>query len=149
MNRRRVILGGLGVIGIAGVGAWGLGHVALQAEIAAVLRRRLGFLRLDPTGLRTFAIDQTDAVFHKKIPTRNRLRYHLLAAASPSYKRFYLSKDTRSRLARFEDTLVSTYLLSSDFFLNGSDESRTVHYVAYYDSLRPCQNPFARPAVPA
>jgi len=39
------------------------------------------------------------------------------------------------------------YLLSSDFFQNHADESRTVRYLAYYDLLIPCQNPFARPAV--
>ncbi len=147
-NRRRVIFGGLGVIGLA-AGGWVVGHVALESEIAATLNRRLDYLKLDPDGVRRFAKDQTDAVFHKKIPTWNRLRYHLLAASAASYKRFYRSTDTQSRLARFEDTLVSTYLLSSDFLLNGADESRTVNYVAYYDSLRPCQNPFARPAVAA
>jgi hypothetical protein len=149
MNRRRVILGGLGVVGVAGLGAWGIGHVTLKAEIVSILRRRLGFLKLDEKGLHAFAKDQTDAAFHKKIPTWNRLRYHLLAAAAPSYKRFFRSTDARSRIARLEDNLVSTYLLSSDFFLNGADESRTVNYVAYYDALLPCQNPFARPAVDA
>jgi hypothetical protein len=147
MNRRRVILGGLGVVAVAGLGAWGLGHVALEAEIVSILRRRLGFLKLDQQGVHAFAKDQTDAAFHKKIPTWSRLRYHLLAAAAPSYKRFFRSIDTRSRVARLEDNLVSTYLLSSDFFLNGADESRTVNYVAYYDPLHPCQNPFARPVL--
>lgn len=149
MNRRRAILGGLVLAGVAGVGAWGLGHVGLKAEIVSILRRRLGYLKLDDTGVRAFAKDQTDAAFHKKIPTWNRLRYHLLAAAAPSYKRFFRSADTRSRIVRLEDNLVSTYLLSSDFFLNGADESRTVKYVGYYDPLRPCQNPFARPAIDA
>jgi hypothetical protein len=72
-----------------------------------------------------------------------------LSAVAPSFKRYYRSTDKRSRLARLEDSLVSTYLLSSDFFLNGADESRKINYVAYYDPMRPCQNPFARPAVDA
>jgi hypothetical protein len=147
MNRRRVILGGLGVVGVAGLGAWGLGHVALRAEIVSILHRRLGFLKLDEKGVHAFAKDQTDAAFHKKIPSWQRLRFHLLAAGIPSYKRFFRSTDTRTRLRRLEDNLVSTYLLSSDFFLNGADESRTVNYLAYYDPLLPCKNPFARPAV--
>ena len=96
---------------------------------------------------RAFAKDQTNATFAKKIPTWSRMRYHLLASGGSSFKRFYRSTDTRSRFARFEDTLVSTYLLSTDFFWNGSDESRTVNYVAYYDPNRPCHNPFARPVV--
>jgi hypothetical protein len=116
-------------------------------EIASILRRRLGFLKLDEGGVRAFARDQTRATFSKKIPTWNRLRYHLLASGASSFKRFYRSTDAHSRMGRFEDTLVSTYLLSSDFFWNGSDESRTVNYVAYYDPNRPCHNPFARPVV--
>jgi hypothetical protein len=106
-------------------------------------------LKLDPDGVHAFAKDQSKAAFNKKIPTYNRLRYHLLAAAMPSYKRNFRSIDKRSRLAKFEDNLVANYLLSSDFFLNGADESRVVKYVAYYDPLRPCQNPFARPATDA
>jgi hypothetical protein len=142
-------MGGLGAVGVAGLGAWGLGRLGFQVEIASILRRRLGFLKLDEGGIRAFAKDQTRAMFNKKIPTWNRLRYHLTASGASSFKRFYRSTDTRSRFARFEDTLVSTYLLSSDFFWNGSDESRKVNYVAFYDPLRPCNNPFARPVVGA
>ena len=149
ISRRRLIMGGLGAVGVAGLGAWGLGRLGFQVEIASILRRRLGFLKLDEGGIRAFAKDQTRAIFGKKIPNWNRLRYHLTASGASSFKRFYRSADTRSRFARFEDTLVSTYLLSSDFFWNGSDESRKVNYVAYYDPLRPCNNPFARPVVGA
>ena len=149
ISRRRLIVGGLGAVGAAGLGAWGLGRLGFQMEIVSILRRRLDYLKLDEGGIRAFAKDQTRATFGKKIPTWNRLRYHLLASGASSFKRFYRSTDTRSRIARFEDTLVSTYLLSSDYFWNASDESRTVNYVAYYDPNRPCNNPFARPAVDA
>jgi hypothetical protein len=149
ISRRRLIVGGLGAVGALGLGAWGLGRLGFRLEIASILRRRLGFLKLDESGVRAFAKDQTNAMFNKKIPTWNRLRYHLLASGASSFKRFYRSTDARSRMGRFEDTLVSTYLLSSDFFWNGADESRKVNYLAYYDPNRPCQNPFARPAVDA
>ena len=107
INRRRVILGGLGLIGLAG-GGWVVGHVALQTEIAAILHRRLGFLKLDPNGVRTFATDQTDAVFHKKIPTWNRLRYHLLAGSAPAFTASYGIADSSmepqlEQLARLAD----------------------------------------------
>ena len=147
ISRRRLIFGGLGAVGAAGLGAWGLGRLGFQMEIASILRRRLGFLKLDDGGVRAFAKDQTRATFSKKIPSWNRLRYHMLASGASSFKRFYRSTDTHSRMGRFEDALVSTYLLSSDFFWNGSDESRKVNYVAYYDPNRPCHNPFARPVV--
>jgi hypothetical protein len=146
-SRRRLIVGGLGAVAAAGLGAWGLGRLGFRMEIASILRRRLGFLKMDEGGIRAFAKDQTRATFSKKIPTWNRLRYHMLASGASSFKRFYRSTDTPSRMGKFEDTLVSTYLLSSDFFWNGSDESRTVNYVAYYDPNRPCHNPFARPVL--
>jgi hypothetical protein len=146
MNRRRVLLGGLGIIGVVGLGAWGFGRMGAEAEIIAVLRRRLSFLELDAEGLHLYAIDQVTAFLGKRLPTWNRLRYHFKSAVAPSFKRYYRSTDTRSRITQAEDSLVSTFLLSSDFFLNGSDESRLVRYVAFYDPLRPCTgDPFARP----
>jgi hypothetical protein len=37
------------------------------------------------------------------------------------------------------------YLLSTDFFLHGADESRRVHYVGFVDPyVTPCSNPLAR-----
>lgn len=147
MNRRRLLLGGLAFVAVVGIGTWGFGRMGAQAEIVAVLRRRLAFLNLDQDGLRHFAKDQVAALLNKRMPTWNRLRYHFLSAVAPSFKRYYRSTDTRSRIARAEDSLVSTYLLSSDFFWNGADESRIIQYVAYYDPMRACGNPFARPAV--
>lgn len=42
-----------------------------------------------------------------------------------------------------EDTVVRKYLLSSDFFVNGANESRTVKYLGWSDEYVPCVNPFA------
>ena len=147
MNRRRLLLGGCGVVGVIGLGTWGFGRASLEAEIAAVVRRRLSFLDLDREGVRAYARDQVTAMLNKKFPTWNRLRYHFLSAVAPSFNRYYRSTDKRSRIARGEDTLVSTYLLSSDFFWKGSDESRKVLYLAFYDPMRACSNPFARPVI--
>lgn len=148
MNRRRVLLAGLGVLGALGLGAWGFGRMGAEAEIIAVLRRRLSFLHLDAEGLHLYAKDQVTALLSKRLPTWNRLRYHFKSAVAPSFARYYRSADTRSRIARAEDSLVSTFLLSSDFFRNGADESRVVKYLALYDPMRACTgDPFARPAV--
>jgi hypothetical protein len=41
--------------------------------------------------------------------------------------------------------LVPAYLLSTDFFLNGEDESRPPIFVAFYDPyVSPCYNPLAQ-----
>ncbi len=38
----------------------------------------------------------------------------------------------------------SRFLASTDFFQNGGDEAKPVHYVTYYDPyISPCYNPFA------
>lgn len=144
INRRRVLWGGMAAVGITVLGAWGIGRVGFEAGIASALRRRLAYLTLDEAGLKHFAKDQADATFNKKFPTWNRLRYHLSSTVAPSFQRFYRMNDSRSQLTRLEDTLVVTYLLSSDFFLNGAQETRTINYLAYFDPQRPCQNPFSR-----
>jgi hypothetical protein len=145
ISRRRLLVGGVGVVGAVGLAGWGVGRVGLRAEIVALLKRRLDYLKLDEKGLKTFATDKVDAIFNKKIPTWNRLRYHF-GAQLPSYARYYRS-DGLSRTASFEEGVVQLYLLSSSFFINGADESKLVEYVGYYDPTHPCQNPFACPVI--
>jgi len=145
ISRRRLLVGGLGLFGTVAVGVWGFGRTELEARMVAMLRRRLAFLQLDQDGLHAYARDQVAALLSKRMPTWNRLRYHLRSAVAPSFKRYYRSSDGRSRIAKAEDAFVSAYLLSSDFLVNGADESRVVRYVAFYDPMRACGNPFARP----
>jgi hypothetical protein len=146
INRRRVIVGGIGLVGMGGLAAWGVGRIGLKAEIVALLKRRLDYLKLDEQGVQTFATDRVDAMFNKKIPTWNRLRYHF-GAGIPSAPRFQRTTDARSQVVRFEDAVVQLFLLSSNFFVDGADESRVVRYVGYFDPTHPCQNPFARQVI--
>jgi hypothetical protein len=146
MSRRQLLLGGLGTAALAALGLGTFGRGAIEAEIAAHVRRRLSFLTLDDTGLRRFAADQV-AVLLAKRPTVNRLKYHFLSHIAPSFTRYLRSTETRSRLEQTIDAFASTYLMSSDFFQNGADESETVHYVSFYDPLLACGNPFARAAI--
>jgi hypothetical protein len=55
IKRRTFLLGGLGVIVVAGLGVIGVGPVAARAQIASLVRKRLGFLKLDEAGLNEFA----------------------------------------------------------------------------------------------
>jgi hypothetical protein len=145
ITRRRFLLGGLGALVLAGAGIIGFGRPALEAEIVAILRRRLDYLKLDDEGLHAYARDQVGVLLAKR-PSLGRLRYHFVSAVGPTFKRFMRSTDTRSRMERMGDMFVSTYLISSDFFTNGSDESRIVRYVGFYDPMvRPCGSPFSRP----
>lgn len=146
MPSRRVFLAAAAA-GIATVATWRYQRGSEEDAVIAVLQKRLGYLKLDAQGLRAFARDLVGA----RIVSAGRLR--LIAAAAPVYSRLDLSSYPRvltHTLRHGEERLVSLYLLSSDFFPNGADETRIVRYRAYYDPVRDphlCRNPFARPVV--
>jgi hypothetical protein len=143
IKRRRFLKVGLGVAALAALGVWGV-DIASEAEIASAVRRRLGFLRLDEAGLHSFAKDYVRALLAKR-PSWYRWKYHFQSLFRKPGVRWGLSTDTRSRRERLEDNLATLYLLSSDLFVNGADESRVVQYVGLYDPMHPCGSPFARP----
>ena len=146
MKRRKFLLVGLGVVAVVGLGGITLGPLAAEAEIAAHVRKRLSFLKLEEAGLKAFARDQVNALLAKR-PTWNRWKYHFMSAFSKSFTQYEQSSDKRTGRQRMEDGFAATYLLSSDFFINGADETQTIEYIAFYDPLRACGNPFARPAI--
>jgi hypothetical protein len=149
--RRRflAVAGGASLASVAAVGGWRYVSASDAEAIVAVLRRRLHFMRLDERGLRAFA---ADLAARRLVSSR---RLHLLGAAGPLYVNLPMPAGRgalASELQHGEERVVSLYLLSSDFFLNGADEMRPVGYLAFYDPLgdeRACVNPFARPVVSA
>jgi hypothetical protein len=145
-TRRRFVLIAAGVVVAAAVGVVGIAPSVTEAQIVSHVRRRLGFLKLDEAGLQAFAKDQVAALLAKR-PTWNRMKYHFFAVFTNSFPKYDRSSDRRSRIERMTDGFASTYLLSSDFFVNGANPAQVVHYLSLYDPLRPCGNPFARPAV--
>lgn len=55
-------------------------------------------------------------------------------------------REPLSRHSRLPEDFYTLYLLSTDFFRLGADESRQVRYVAFADPyVSPCRNPLARP----
>jgi hypothetical protein len=142
-NRRRVLKVGLGIVVVAALGVWGA-DIASEAEIVSAVRRRLGFLRLDEAGLHSFAKDYISALLAKR-PSWYRWKYHVQSLFRKPGARWGISTDTRSRRQRLADNLATQYLLSSDLFSNGADESRIIQYVKLYDPMRACGSPFARP----
>jgi len=138
IKRRYFLVAGLaGTVALAGLR---FKHSTEEQSIAAILHKRLGYLKLNPEGVRAFAIDL--AARHAISPFRLRL----VAAMGSMYE--HLDSTRHNFLANAirhgEERVVTSYLLSSDFFVNGSDESRTVNYVSFYDPLRACGSPFAR-----
>jgi hypothetical protein len=142
LKRRRFLKIGLGVVAVAAVGVWGA-DMAGEAEIVATVRKRLSFLKLEEAGLHSFAKDYISALLAKR-PSWYRWKYHIQSLFRKPGARWGISTDTRSRRERFADNLATQYLLSSDLFLNGADENRTIQYVKLYDPMRACAAPFAR-----
>jgi hypothetical protein len=143
VKRRGLLLGGLGIAAVAALGVWGA-DIATESEIVSGVRRRLSFLRFDDAGLHSFAKDHIRVMLAKR-PSWYRWKYHFHTLFAKPVARWGMSTDKRSRRERLEDYFATLYLLSSDFFVKGADESRIIQYVSLYDPMRACGNPFARP----
>jgi hypothetical protein len=90
--------------------------LALALSPEQRLRAHFPYLQLEPDGVRQYLADY-------------RRHRQPLSGRSPLPEDFY-----------------TQYLLSTDFFRWGADESRPVHYVAFADPyVSPCRNPLARP----
>ena len=104
--------------------------------IATVVKARLDHLSLDQTGLDRFAADFVERL--PPIPPGTRQRLTWLAWAYPAYARVF-------RPSELETEMVTSFLLGSDFFRRGTDETRVVRYIGFYDPYSMvCGNPFAR-----
>jgi len=141
MQRRNFLLSGLA--GLVGLAAWRFASSNEPAAIAKVLHKRLGYLKLDPAGVQQFCRDLTA----KGVISGGRLRF--IDAVGPLYTLPALNADNRvvNSIRHGEDRVITLYLLSTDFFKNGADVTRTVSYLHYYDPLIACGNPFARPVI--
>lgn len=116
----------------AGVAAASLAAFLLRGRpagsaIARVVRKRLGYLRTSEEDRERFARD-----FHLESPMAER------RLADPE-------RWSGARIEALEERVCESFLMSSDFFTSGADESKPVRYVALYQPRRQgCTNPFAR-----
>lgn len=144
MFSRRQFLASIAA-GCTGLAAWRYFSSSDIDAIVAVVQKRLHYLKLEPNGLYSFARD----LVKTQIVSSTKLR--LLDMAGPVYTLLSSHMDKSSiakELNHGEERIVSLYLLSSDFFQNGHDETRLVRYVEFYDpfvNIQPCMSPFARP----
>jgi hypothetical protein len=128
MKRRKFLtIAGIGVVA-AGAVSFKFITTPFENSAADFIKKELSFLKLDEEGLRKFTADfakDKDRVFKLTIKG-----YSLIGIDSQKSGKLH--------------NMVSTYLLSTDFFSNGMDESRIVKYVGLYDPyLRPCAQPFS------
>jgi hypothetical protein len=134
MKRRQVLVG---IAGVAVVGALAT-RASEESGIAAMIMKRLSYLKLDPSGVRQFARDFAS----RHVMSEGKLR--VVSAAGPLYG--WLPQRWAERLTPDvtygEERVITLFLLSSDFFGTGADASRTVRYLGFFDPLRG-GNPFA------
>jgi hypothetical protein len=88
--------------------------------VIALLQQKFNYLQLEPAGLIAFAQDFQERAGKKLLGQRE------------------------SDPGQFEYAVGSQYLMSTDFFRNGADESRPVKYTGYYDIYNGCTSPFAK-----
>jgi hypothetical protein len=134
MNRRRFFWGLAGIGGaLAGIGAMVTPH-ALEGAVERRILSEFNFLKLEPEGVRRFASEYSNRL---KPAKKRALEFYCLAGLSPRHSR---------KIHR----MMNDFLLSTDFFLNNMDESRTIRYVALNDpQARPCNNPFNNLSYPS
>lgn len=132
--KRRTFLTIAGAGGAVAILSFSFARSSFEEAAAGVIYKELSFLKLDPEGVAKFAAD-----FSKSKDSSYRLivkGYALLGIGS-------------SRSGKVNQ-LVSSYLLSTDFFANGMDERNTVRYVGLYNPYtRPCAHPFSHVHYPA
>jgi len=95
-----------------------------------ILKRELYYLKLEPKGVVSFVDDYFKA-------TGNDLLSNL------KWKGLFYLKSGWDKSDRVRD-LLKYYLLSSDFFINKTDESKTVNYLGLFNSYKsPMPNPYS------
>jgi hypothetical protein len=122
LDRRRFLV--TSMAGVAGLVAWRLIRSSDEDAIIAVLKKRLDYLILDENGLRVFARD----LVAQQIIASHKLR--MLDFAGPVYTQLSLASRSNAltrAIRHGEERIVTQYLMSSDFFQNGADETLQIH----------------------
>jgi hypothetical protein len=127
MNRRNFIVTGIlgGAAAITGLcfASW-----TFETAAAGLITKHLPFLTIDKKGLQQFV---------KDFSQRKNASYRI---AIKGYSLLNLGPERSGKI----ELLISTFLLSTDFFQNGAREDSIVRYVGLYDPhSRPCNHPFA------
>lgn len=140
-SRRAFVRWGLAAAGLTAVG-WAWWRRDAADLIVAILERRVGYLRVDRETFRTFA--QAYLMAHAQHQSR------LSMAAAVARPLQWIRPDRwggriGAAFRDLDDSVVGTYLLSTDFFDHNADETRVVSYLEFFSlHTSACRNPFAR-----
>ena len=108
--------------------------------IVAILKKRLGYLKVDNSDLEKFASD-----FQQIISPKRRYFGSWSGIISPIYRAVDIFNATpySEEFRSFEEFAVTLFLLSSDFFHYGADLDRKTKYTKLFDPYENgCDNPF-------
>ena len=138
LNRRswlKITTVGIGMLFTGGGLAWFNRNriTRLQSsDIESYLRQNFSYLSLDVSEQDFEKFYHSFTEHYGQIP---RLQWHL-----------FRGRD-RTKFDRTMDELATTFLLSTDFFLNGADENKKVRYITLYNPYAsPCWNPISTAA---
>ena len=113
---------------LAGLVSFRFAATSFEGAVEKIIFDELSFLKLDKEGVRRFVADYT-----KPMTSKNKL-------ILKGYSFMSINSEQSQKISH----LMSAYLLSTDFFANGMNETRMIKYVGLYDPhLRPCSNPFS------
>jgi hypothetical protein len=130
---------GLAVLVAAPYALYQLKYGKAANVVIAILKRRVGYLRVDPDSFERFA---SEYLQYKRGHAKQLARLSVVAFPL-TYLTLYRLLPMGHPLRRLEDNVVTRYLLSTDFFFHDADESRKINYVSFYDpAATPCRNPF-------
>ena len=128
MNRRFFLkLTGAGAALVA-LPAMGIAYISYNKAATGFILNELDYLKLEVSGVEQFVQDYAKGKSDNYL-LKIRGLYMLDSSASKS---------------KLVEELVKDYLLSTDFFRNRMDESKTIKYTGLYDPYKsPCANPFS------
>jgi hypothetical protein len=141
ITRRTFLATGLGSGVLALLGAYRWRRRTAPDLIVAILKHRVGYLQIDPQTFVQFA----EMYVARRLHHRQSLADLSVLSGGLQYWSPYSWLERGHAFRRLEDSVVSHFLLSTDFFQHGADESRDVSFVAFYEPGNSvCRNPFAR-----
>lgn len=143
LNRRSFIALGAstGLLGAYFMFKWRFGDP--KDVVVAILKRRVGYLRVDHEAFHVFAKDYLE--FRKEY--EKDLKKLSVVSLPLRFMSPYAWLDQGHAFRRLEDNVVSKFLLSTDFFQNGGNDRTVVTYLSFYDPQRAvCRNPLAQRA---
>ena len=106
--------------------------------LLAIIGKHTRGMRVEPADIDRFVTDHAPGMmgFIKS-------RAAWAGTVSPAYvwfDVFSLSEDIGTQFRLVEDRVMTNFLMSTDFFLNGADLGKPVRYLALYDPLKhPCR----------